>query len=200
MEKFRIQKEIRNEFFFKTVYSLFYPAVLGTIFVYSLQGIFNGDILNIGLFSIMSLGFLIWYFILDFYVGLTNFEEDKKSYDFRYLLCDLVIIVVAFLAFFGLWFSKDDTLFYVSVLIFGFILLLLDYFNSIDENSQFSLKDSYNLMLIILCLISIGMIIASFIIAETQTYTILKYTSVLLFGIGIVYYTFYILSDNSFEE
>jgi len=199
MKRYRIKKEIRNEFFFQIIYGLFYPAVLGTILVYVMQDALSSSLFKSGIFPVISLFCLVWYFVLDFYVGFTNFKGDDKNYDLRYTFCDIVVIIAAFIAYYGLWLSHLEFLFFIAVSIISWTLILLDYYDTVDVNEKFEFSSSYDLMLLIFGIVSFGMSIVSLTIPQSLFYIISKNLFIVLTSAGILYYTFYILSEESYE-
>jgi hypothetical protein len=201
MKRFKINKKIRNEFLYQTVYGLFYPAALGAVLVYIMQDALSGELFRNGIFPLATLIWLVWYFILDYYVGFTNFKGDEKSYDFRYMMCDVTFIIAAFVAYYGLWLSKLnlDFLFFISFTVITVLLIILDYFDVKDAKRKFEIRSSYCISMSILSILSVGMIIVSLTLSESLFYSIAKYLFILLAGIILIFYTLYILSDDSFD-
>ena len=200
MKRYIIDKEIRNEFFFNTVYGLLYPAVLGTALVYIIQDFITGKIFTNGVFSFISLFLLMWYFVLDFSVGSSNFKKNVNMYNIRYLLCDLGVIISFFLAYYGVWLSHFEFLFFLSFAIISSILLMLDYFDASEKQINFCIKNFYDTILSIFLCVSLCMTIISIFFSESLLYQIPKYLFLVFLGAGIFYYTTYILSKESFLE
>jgi hypothetical protein len=201
MKIYKINKEIRNDFFFQSVYGLFYPAVLGTFLVDIIKNALSGELFNNGFFPVISLIILVWYFVLDFYIGFANFKGKENEYDIRYLLCDMAVISAAFIAYYGLWLSKPklEFLLFGSLAIICLILVLLDYFDAIDSKTKYKITNLYTMILIMLGLLSIGLSIVSLTLSFSMFYLIIKNIFILVIGLGILYYTFYILSEESYE-
>lgn len=196
MKKFKIDAGLRNQFFFQIIYGLFYPATLGTILVYTMQDIFEGKLFNNEVFSLISLSFLIWYFLLDFHVGFLYFKGDEQNYDMRHMLCDVFEIIALFLSYYALLKFHYEFLFFICVSITALILILLDYFNSTDDKEKFRMFSFYPLLLSILGLVSLGMLVVSVTILDSLFYKISKYLFILFTGIVLVYYTIYVSSDE----
>lgn len=203
MQIFKTNKKIRNEFFYQTIYELFYPAVLGTILVYIVRDVLSGDLVHKGIFAIMTLTCLVWYFVLDFYVGFTNFKGDEESYDFRYLILDIIFIITAFSTYYGLWLSDVDLdfLFFISCTIITGLLILLDHFDAKDAypETKFNINSFYCISLLILGILSVGMTIVSLALSKSLFYLITKYSFISLIVIILILYSLYILSDESFR-
>lgn len=195
----KINNEIKNNFLFQAIYGLFYPATLGAILVYLLQDVFTMKLLQKGIFPITSLFCLVWYFVIDFYVGYSNFKGRENEYNLRYVFCDVIIIITALLAYYGLWLSDKDFLFFISLSIMALTLLVLDYFDAMDAKMEYNIRNFYSLILLTLVFISSGITLISLMFPNSLFYLIFKNLFILIIGIGLVYYTFYILSDESFN-
>lgn len=201
MEPNRINKKIRNTFFFHAIYGLLYPAVLGTVFFNVINFLFFKESVNeITPFSMISTVLLIWYFIIDLYVGTDNFSDRKKKYDYRYLFCDLIIILTIILVYYSLWVLPNaDCLLYISLCVICVTLVLLDCFDQYDFRKHYKIINPYNLILIAIGLISIIMGLLSYYFINSCFYIILKYVFIISIGMIIVRFTYYILSDKSYE-
>lgn len=191
----RIDRKLRNVFFFNTIYGLLYPSVLGAIFVYIIERLIDGKLFDKDCFSLLSSFFLIWYFILDFYIGFYNFKGDEESYDFRHMLCDAIIIFFLFLSYYGVWLSNSEYLLYVSIFVICLALILVDVFDAPRGDLH-----SYILLLAMIGLLSLAMFFISIIFFHTLLYTIIKYIFIIVLGIGVLYYTSCILSIDSVKK
>lgn len=182
MESNRINKKIRNSFFFHIIYGLLYPAVLGSIFYNGINLLFADDLANkCTFFSLISTILLIWYFIIDFYVGIDNFSNRKEKYDYRYLFCDLIIILSIFCAYYSLWeLANAEYLLYISLCIICVILVLLDCFDQYDYYKHYNIINRYNLILIAIGLISIIASLVSYYLKDDIFYDVFKYIFIIL--------------------
>lgn len=189
----RINKKIKNQFYFQTIYNLLYPAVLGTVFVSLLLSISNGDVLANGFFPLLATIILIWYFLLDYFMGLNSFKEEETSYTNSFMICDLVVVVCLFISFFGLWYSNNEFLVFASLSGLGLSFL---YWSYLVEKNEFKIFDTYNFLLLLFSILSMIFVFLSLFYSDKQIYIIGKYGFIFLTTILLVLYTKYCLSEE----
>jgi len=133
--------------------NLIYPAVLGTIIVNLIQAILVGTIFQSGAFPVFASIVLVWYFVLDYWVTMTNFENDTENYRVRYFILDIIILVVLFGSFYYLWSIHSDLWFFISLTILIFLIVLW----SVLLTGKFVIKDPIVLKYMSLIAVSISL-------------------------------------------
>ena len=91
-------------------------------------------------FPILASVALVWYFILDFWVTTTTFEDDPTEYRPWFFILDIVILITLFGSFHALWTVQNETYFFLTTILlilwFGVWNGLLGVFHRTDSFSQ----------------------------------------------------------------
>lgn len=140
---------------YRTMTNLLYPAVLGTLIVKSIDFVLSYQSYITPQFTIIKVAFtlaLLYYFILDYWVTLIEFDDKQSSYGSKLFAIDLVIILFLYVSFYFLWGNPADpsssdfhlgssnaNCFYITILIVVGLLICWN----VDASKIFNQNEPY---------------------------------------------------------
>lgn len=165
--------------------NLIHPAVLGTIIVSLIQAILAGTFFQFGVFPVFASLILVWYFVLDYWVTITGFEDTPENYRLRYFILDIFILIVLFGSFYSLWSIHNDLWFFISLVILVALIILW----SVLHTGKFAFKDRIEKIQIIILVFGIVPAASSIWFPNTFAHMVLKYMSLIVVSIALSFYT-----------
>lgn len=169
--------------YYRTITNLVHPAVLGTIIVNLIASIINGTLFRFGFFPFLASCILVWYFVIDYWVTMISFEENPSQYRLTYFLLDILTLFVLFGSFYSLWTIHNDVLFFVTIV----LLILLVGLWSVLLTGRFEIRDPVYRIQLIVFLSGIAPLISASLLQ--QFHDIVKYSSLIIISICLVFYT-----------
>lgn len=165
--------------------NLIHPAVLGTIIVNLIQAILTGTLFQFGAFPVLASIILVWYFVLDYWVTMTNFEDDPENYRLRYFILDIFILIILFGSFYALWSMHSDLWFFISLTVLVSLIILW----SALLTGKFAFKDPIEKVQIAVLVFGIAPVLSSIVFPNTSAHLVLKYVALIATLIALFFYT-----------
>jgi len=180
-----------TQIYYRTMTGLIHPAVLGAIIVNLIQSVLSGAFFKLGSFPIFASIILVWYFIIDFWVIISNFEDTQEEYNVFYFLLDIITLIILFGAFYFLWSLQNDTLFFLSIIFLLIVIIIW----SVLIIGKISLKDPIDIIQFSVLAFAVVPFITSIIKPHTNLHLMIKYFSLGAIFIALIFYSKITLKD-----
>lgn len=191
----RVRMTKRQILLHRTMANLIYPAVLGTFIVNLINFLVQGHLLKHGWFPVIASAILVAYFVLDYWITVTEFEDytdPEGAYRLSLFCVDLVLLVSLSVAICALWVLRDDVWFSGSVV----VSVLCMFVWSAIVREEWCFTDSHAATMYCCTGTCVAVGILAYLAPATVLHQVVRYAALGVFGIVIVLYARHVLSER----
>ncbi len=194
-----IDKVDMSRFWHSTTTNLLHPAVVGAGIVKLLDLLVSGHLHEASHFQIVASVGLIYYFILEYWVIRTDFDDEPGDgddepdlYGVRHFLLDVISLATLTLAFYALWHSKNGLQFLMalSVLVISWIV-----WSFLRDGWQDTVTSKYTLFLVLTFVAVVAPVFSVWLVPGRLVHLITIHVSAFWCVVALGIYTWHVFYD-----